>query len=202
LESIKKCSFPGCDQPLLARGLCNAHYIQRRKGKPLTALGRKVKFSCCGQFGVEDHPHECAKAGPKVRLTADERRQNANDYQSRYRSEWIERPGKREQLRATGKRYRDRVRYECLVVYSQDPPSCACCGEIELVFLTLDHVGGGGAEERRQGKHKGGTWQYLILRRKQYPPGYRVLCWNCNAAFGMFGECPHQIEKKVFQWTR
>src|ERR1019366_4483037 len=27
---------------------------------------------------------------------------------------------------------------------------CACCGETERIFLTIDHIGGGGAEHRRQ----------------------------------------------------
>jgi hypothetical protein len=30
------------------------------------------------------------------------------------------------------------------------------------------------------------------LARQGYPPGYRVLCHNCNSAYGYYGHCPHQ----------
>lgn len=32
------CAFPGCDRPVLAKGLCRPHYKQSWNGKPLTAL--------------------------------------------------------------------------------------------------------------------------------------------------------------------
>lgn len=33
-----KCSFDGCDSPVLAKGLCNGHWQQQRKGKELRPL--------------------------------------------------------------------------------------------------------------------------------------------------------------------
>ena len=33
---------------------------------------------------------------------------------------------------------------------------------------------------------------FQYLKRNNYPPGYRVLCMNCNFAMGHFGYCPHQ----------
>ena len=70
---------------------------------------------------------------------------------------------------------------------------CACCGERELAFLTIDHVngGGGGTQERRT---KAGHTLYTRLRATlpEQLPGYRVLCWNCNAATHFQGVCPHQ----------
>jgi hypothetical protein len=33
---------------------------------------------------------------------------------------------------------------------------------------------------------------YIWLRQRDWPPGYRVLCVNCNFAIGHFGKCPHQ----------
>ena len=38
MRSKKRCSFPGCDRPYMAKGLCNGHYLQKRKGKELTTL--------------------------------------------------------------------------------------------------------------------------------------------------------------------
>jgi hypothetical protein len=36
---------------------------------------------------------------------------------------------------------------------------------------------------------------YRSLRNQGYPPGYQVLCHNCNWAKYAYGECPHQKEK-------
>lgn len=69
---------------------------------------------------------------------------------------------------------------------------CVCCGESELVFLTLDHVNGGGGKHRKQNK---AAKIYQRLRRLQYPEAldghvFRVLCFNCNWAVYR-GGCPH-----------
>jgi hypothetical protein len=71
-------------------------------------------------------------------------------------------------------------------------PACACCGETMLVFLTLDHEGGNGAEARRAAESRGGITYYRRLVREGFPPGYQVLCWNCNLAKHLLGACPHQ----------
>ena len=68
---------------------------------------------------------------------------------------------------------------------------CACCGEKNPGFLTLDHTKGGGRQHRKQ--LGGGDKVWAWLRRNGFPPGYRVLCYNCNvgrAANG--GVCPHE----------
>src|SRR5579863_513503 len=77
-----------------------------------------------------------------------------------------------------------RLRYETLVHYSSDPPSCSCCGEPYFEFLTIDHINGGGRQHRMLlGYVKLDVW----LRANNYPPGYRVLCMNCNHAIGQYG---------------
>ena len=44
--------------------------------------------------------------------------------------------------------------------------------------LQLDHIEGGGNKDR-QAKGTGSTF-YAWLKRNGYPPGYQVLCANCN----------------------
>jgi hypothetical protein len=34
----KKCSFEGCGKPLCAKGLCNSHWAQQKRGHPLTPI--------------------------------------------------------------------------------------------------------------------------------------------------------------------
>jgi hypothetical protein len=78
---------------------------------------------------------------------------------------------------------------------------CACCGETELGFLTIDHVNNDGAAHRRR---NGGSQHafcgveiYAWLRRNNYPEGFQVLCYNCNCAKGKLGECPHETKRKA-----
>lgn len=143
----------------------------------------------CKQFKSKTAEHVCGQAGPKKRLTPEQERQYNAEWQKTFRSRH---PGYQERYKDSRRSERVRLKIETLVMYGGDPPVCACCNEGMLEFLTLDHTNGGGNEERRQGKHKGGAQQYRRLRIAGWPDGYRVLCWNCNAAIGMYGMCPHQ----------
>ncbi len=90
-----------------------------------------------------------------------------------------------------------RLRLAAISHYSQGTMRCACCGEPELAFLTLDHINNDGAEHRRQlfGK-KSRSYStralYSVLAKQGYPVGLQVLCWNCNCAKDILGYCPHQ----------
>lgn len=84
-----------------------------------------------------------------------------------------------------------KARAKCLVAYSGDPPRCQCpgCGETHVEFLTIDHVDGNGAEHRRS-LNRSNTYAWLV--RNNFPPGFRVLCWNCNCSRGRYRYCPHE----------
>jgi len=67
-------------------------------------------------------------------------------------------------------------------------PCCACCGEdLAIDILTIDHIKGRKKGDKRTGE---GLYRYLI--RNNFPSGYQVLCFNCNAAKGLFGISSHQ----------
>jgi len=68
---------------------------------------------------------------------------------------------------------------------------CVCCGEDKIEFLAIDHIGGGGQKEIKQ--MGGQAYFYSHLKKMGWPPGYRVLCHNCNMAIGFYGKCPHEI---------
>lgn len=76
--------------------------------------------------------------------------------------------------------------------YSGNPPQCQCCGEFHIQFLAIDHVNNDGASHRREIGLKGGTSFYSWLIKNKLPDGFRVLCHNCNMAYGIWGVCPHQ----------
>lgn len=77
---------------------------------------------------------------------------------------------------------------------------CACCGETEKCFLTLDHINNDGADFRRKlvgSQARGGgyvTYRHLFTRG--FPPGFQVLCANCQHGKRMNnGTCPHQVRR-------
>jgi hypothetical protein len=82
-----------------------------------------------------------------------------------------------------------------LTHYSDGKPRCACPGCVEetIEFLSIDHIGGGGTRHRVHLKRSGSEFYAWLIEHK-FPPGYRVLCHNCNHSYGSYGYCPHTRE--------
>lgn len=75
---------------------------------------------------------------------------------------------------------------------------CVCCGESELMFLSLDHINKDGGEHRkRANRESGGSYWYRQLRDEGWPndPPLQVLCFNCNFA-SYWGTCPHKQQQE------
>lgn len=114
------------------------------------------------------------------------------EIQRRYREK------NRDTIRARGRLYsrthreqanerRRQHRREMLEAYGG---CCACCGETAWQFLALDHIDGGGTQDRR-----GRASDKLVaeLRRAGWPRDHhQLLCHNCNLAKGFYGSCPHE----------
>jgi len=82
-----------------------------------------------------------------------------------------------------------------LAHYSNGIPYCQCSNcpfpNVDLEFLTIDHIRNNGHYERKSLKRNGWAF-YKWLIDNNYPEGYQVLCWNCNCAKGHNnGKCPH-----------
>lgn len=91
----------------------------------------------------------------------------------------------------TRKGNRDRYHKTVAEVITRLGGRCACCGERNRGFLVIDHINGGGTAERRKSK---GVWLYDRVRKEGCPPDkYRVLCYNCNGAYGVNKCCPHEV---------
>lgn len=93
--------------------------------------------------------------------------------------------------RILAKARRDKVRNDIILHYSNGKNECACCGETENCFLTLDHMHGGGTMERKK-IGAGGHHLYRVIRKQGYPSGFQILCFNCNVGKFRFGICPHK----------
>lgn len=71
---------------------------------------------------------------------------------------------------------------------------CACCGETERLFLTMDHMLNNGSQLRREGVHGHSTMFYRWLKKSGYPKDFQVLCMNCQFGKRMNdGICPHKV---------
>lgn len=68
--------------------------------------------------------------------------------------------------------------------------SCPPCGELNLKFLTVDHINGGGKKHVRE-VARGRLYAWLI--KNNFPKDeFRLLCWNCNCGRNHNGgTCPH-----------
>ena len=152
----------------------------------------------------------CRKCRKKFLATADFFTRNARlpggithtckKCQARYMRQWSRK--NRKKTRAAGKRWRDANREQARTITARGKRAlrneflaaygarCACCGETEATFLTLEHIGGGGSQDRRS---SGGTHMiFLRLKRQGWPKDrFTVLCHNCQ--FGeRIGGCPHK----------
>jgi hypothetical protein len=99
---------------------------------------------------------------------------------------------------------RARLREEAIITMGG---ICVCCGENDWRLLTFDHIGGWGAEHRRELNHA-----MLIpwLKKHHFPKGgetcpecgvehrgIQIMCFTCNMATTVHGICPHQQEFNI-----
>ena len=97
-------------------------------------------------------------------------------------------------IKLVSQRYQSKLKLEVISAYGG---KCTCCGESNLMFLTLDHIHGNGAKHRKEiGR---ASKLYRWLRKNGFPDiGLQVLCCNCN--WGRFinkGICPHKEPKVI-----
>src|SRR3990167_942498 len=88
---------------------------------------------------------------------------------------------------------RSRIAYRKIkeMVLNHYGPNCKCCGESEYKFLSIDHIENGKGNPADRSGPNGSKICYSLVKQN-LPPGYQVLCYNCNCAKVFFGSCPHQ----------
>ena len=67
-----------------------------------------------------------------------------------------------------------------LTYYGRGILACVQCGESRMACLSIDHINGGGNEQRRLLGLKGGIHFYKWLIKNNFPEGYQTLCMNCQ----------------------
>ena len=76
-----------------------------------------------------------------------------------------------ERLKKTAREYY----MKCLLHYTRGQLKCACCGNTNLEFLTLDHI-----KPCLKGKRRGRGKLHRMLVKTNFPDGFQVLCLACN----------------------
>lgn len=98
----------------------------------------------------------------------------------------------REKYIVMQREYRRRIKKMCYIAYGGY--ICNCCGITEPSMLCLDHIENDGYQNRKEIGYKGGIGIYLWLVRNQFPPGFQVLCYNCNQSKRVNnGTCFHKL---------
>jgi hypothetical protein len=70
---------------------------------------------------------------------------------------------------------------------------CACCGERNRLFLTIDHVNNDGFLHRKT-VYSADLPRWLI--DNNFPKGFQILCYNCNCGKNRNGGvCPHKTQE-------
>ncbi len=165
--------------------------------------------------GVPSNPRTCLRCGLPYQPSSGPqmycincRPAIRNEYSKRWRNEHPERRrlidqkviAKRPEYYRAMRKYsyhlwREGLRNQVFAHYSNRAFKCACCGEAELDFLTIDHINGGGNAHRRAvfgSSHGGGKAIYRWLVKTGFPEGFQLLCYNCNASKGKHGVCAHR----------
>jgi hypothetical protein len=127
------------------------------------------------------------------------RRENpdaAEAHRDQERQRWYRSAKTRDGHKVVGARHRARVKAEVFAAYGG--AVCACCGETEYLFLTVDHINNNGWAQRKELGDTGNGHAFKSwLKKNGFPPGYQILCMNCNFGKRMNnGVCPHQQAQK------
>lgn len=160
--------------------------------KPLEDFALVYAKNSRGQNYRQHTCKDCAKVehAARMRKARAENRDKYIGHQREHRQRHTERV--RQQRRESG--YRRKMR----VLNAYGGPKCACCGETILSALTIDHINNDGAKHRNElngghGREKS-VEIYVWLEANGYPPGFQVLCYNCNISkHRNGGVCEHTM---------
>lgn len=91
---------------------------------------------------------------------------------------------------------RIRLKKQKDLIYSHYGNICSCCGEQNLLFLSVDHINNDGYKDRQGGKGSmSGGILYDKIIKENFPDTYQILCYNCNCGKARNnGICPHELE--------
>ena len=148
-------------------------------GEPKPAT---TKFFYKSKYGTLYRCKTCVNKYQRIR------RHGRRDEANKYHREWS--AANPDKIKLHARNTKIKIKTELVYAYGG---CCACCGETELEFLTVDHINGDGQQHRARVNDV-----YRDIRNMGYPKeSFRILCMNCNFAIRFGKTCPHQNGDKV-----
>ena len=165
--------------------------MNRRK----QSIGETISCCVCGKEFIRTRfGNVCCSTKCASKKYRSKNREKVKEYNRKYSIEH------KEEIRERNKQNTDRnketkrsqrIKSKILIFEHYGGCVCNCCGETNLEFLSIDHINNDGASHRRKLKESGTNLYHWIVKNN-YPPGFRVLCFNCNHSMGHYGYCPHK----------
>lgn len=176
---IRETGFYLCD-------LCTDKERKRQSEGAKARRLRKKKNGICAQCSKKsiEGLSRCQMCLISSRLSTKKFRENIKiNNKDRYEKEKAK---KRITEKERGKIWRVKLKKEIIEQYGG---KCVCCGESEILFLTIDHVNNDGYLLRKIET----TQIYSFLKKNNFPKdSYQLLCFNCNLGKHYNGgRCPH-----------
>jgi len=171
-KANNKCVRCGCREPE-HNSICCTYCKQKRKEARQRRHSKLAATGTC-RCGSTARPGKTlceACASKYVESAAEWRKSNPGYYRRRSRQLFLE------------------------VLNHYGGPKCACCGETNIFFLTIDHINSDGHKQHRGDRKRLAYW----LKKNDFPDGYQVLCFNCNCGRARNdGICPHKQKAEWF----
>jgi hypothetical protein len=212
-----KCKEEKCNKYYYARGLCRRHYkillgkeggyartYQRKKDNPAykkmkSESDKRYKDRLRSEGILSEYMHEryeAAKSDPNFLIR---RRALNKKYYEKSKELLLVKNA------AHQRRLRDELKFKVMNHYSNNDPKCANCGIDVISVLCIDHIKDNGAEHKRS-LGKTNTKQidpkamYKDIIKRNFPPEFQVLCFNCNYHKEFIRRCEvyeRNIEKAI-----
>lgn len=147
------------------------------------------------QYRIKNHRKICEQEKFYRIKNKPKMKEYMKQYYKNNKVKWEPSVSGKEKIKIRVTQLRNQRRDVVLAFYGGNNPTCACCGEPHKEFLTIDHIGGGGCKHIKEIK----TDIYRWLIKNNFPPGFRIFCWNCNCATRFGKPCPHEIERQQKQ---
>jgi len=172
-----------CSCPAKTQKVITAQSLRNGRSKSCGCLAR-------GEGLVKPTTKVCTKCGEEKPYDAENFRKNKGH--KRFGLMAICKTCYRPMARKLHLAYRRKLKLEVLTHYSNGNLKCQCpgCDVTHIEFLSLDHINNDGKKDREINGL--GIYFYARMKRLGYPDHLQVLCYNCNLAKSMFGQCPHQ----------
>jgi hypothetical protein len=159
---------------------------QRKKSYQQHKEKRRAYMKAYREAGGEEYKQRQREYG---RVYREKHRVELKAYLKKYNQEYY--PLHKEEVNNRSKAHH---RANKMIVLSHYGTKCACCGESEIMFLTIDHVNNDGAKHRKEMGSGSKTYKWLI--DNNFPEGFQTLCYNCNCG-RRHDVCPHKRKEEL-----